>query len=138
MLRFPQLCKTQGRQGFCVINAKWIWRQFEAGNGTRRGLAAALGVDAGVVSRMLHGRRVIKAHEIPIILDYFGVSVPAVSSEGDSAFPQFPLGIGEGDHTEAWFRLIDRLSELTDEELDYLSIAAEGLVARRNQAADKE
>ena len=69
---------------------------------TQKGLAAALGVDNSTVSRMLSGKRPLRAHEIPIILGYLemgGVpgpgrtrtTIPEIVQIGGDRFAMLPV-----------------------------------------------
>ncbi|TNE66819.1 MAG: XRE family transcriptional regulator [Rhodobacteraceae bacterium] len=119
------------------INAQWIKDQLDAGNGTRQGLAAALGVHRATISKITSGDRQIKGSEIPLIAEYFGVDESAdVRRKSEDILSCLPSD-GE-DHSASLLRLVDRLSQLTDAELDYLTVAAEGLVARRSLPKDEE
>src|ERR1700748_3748324 len=52
------------------MDIKWIAEQLDRPGFSQAGLARALGKDAAAVNRMLKGERLIKANEIPVILDY--------------------------------------------------------------------
>jgi phage repressor protein C with HTH and peptisase S24 domain len=52
------------------MDLKWIAEQLQRPGFSQAGLARALGKDAAAVNRMLKGERLIKANEIPVILDY--------------------------------------------------------------------
>jgi phage repressor protein C with HTH and peptisase S24 domain len=52
------------------MDLKWIAELLDRPGFSQAGLARALGKDAAAVNRMLKGDRLIKAHEIPVILDY--------------------------------------------------------------------
>lgn len=64
-LRFPQTVQ---------MDIEEIREALKAPGKTQVGLAKAMGVDPAAVSRMLDGRRLIKAHELPKIRAYFGRS----------------------------------------------------------------
>lgn len=96
-----------------------------------------MGMAPSAVSRIISGKRQIKAREVPAILAYFGAAPEA--SDIESLPVRLENKVEPGvDHSEAWLRLIDKMAKLTDAELDFLSISAEGLLARRNQVAEKE
>jgi phage repressor protein C with HTH and peptisase S24 domain len=59
------------------MDVKWIAEQLERPGFSQAGLARALGKDAAAVNRMLKGERLIKANEIPTILDYLQAVPPA-------------------------------------------------------------
>lgn len=52
---------------------RWLHQGLKRTGRTQRGLALALGVDASAVSRLLHGQRRLRAHEIPIAAQYLGL-----------------------------------------------------------------
>lgn len=56
----------------------WIKRGLLKPGKTQRGLAAAMGIDATGVNRMMAGKRSIKAHELPLIRRYLEEEAPAV------------------------------------------------------------
>lgn len=122
------------------IDAKWIKAQLELGNGTRRGLADHMRVGRDIVSKILSGTRQIKASELPAIADYFGIGSSASPEDATEIVANLPDFDGPGGHdsSESWRRLMDRLALLTPAELDYLSVAAEGLHARRSQQGNEE
>src|SRR6478735_9367356 len=69
---------------------------------TKGGLATAMGVRPGAVSEILSGLRLIKASEIPLIIDYLELnSVPIMGRVGSGAAiePEHeqvpPEGLGE-------------------------------------------
>jgi hypothetical protein len=51
----------------------WLRQGLARAGRTQRGLALALGVDASAVSRLLHGQRRLRAHEIPVAARYLGL-----------------------------------------------------------------
>lgn len=55
----------------------WIRKGLAQPGKSGKGLARALGVDNSVVSRMIHGKREIKADELPIIAEYLGLPLPS-------------------------------------------------------------
>lgn len=55
---------------------------------TQKGLAAALGLDNSQVSRMLAGRRPLRAHEIPIILAYLESNAVLSPGRSKTALPE--------------------------------------------------
>jgi phage repressor protein C with HTH and peptisase S24 domain len=59
------------------MDIDWIRQGLALPGKTQRGLAAALGVDASAVSRLLNGARQIKAAEIAVAAAYLGVAPPA-------------------------------------------------------------
>jgi hypothetical protein len=69
---------------------------------TQKGLAAALGVDNSQISRLLTGKRHLRAHEIPIILGYLEMggapgpgrsrtTIPEVVQIGGDRFAMLPV-----------------------------------------------
>lgn len=58
---------------------EWIRKGLEKPGKTQRGLANALGIDAGGVSRLLKGDRQLKASEIPKVKNYLEESPPSQS-----------------------------------------------------------
>lgn len=69
---------------------------------TQKGLAAALGVDNSQISRLLTGKRNLRAHEIPIILSYLEMGgapgpgrtrtiVPEIVQIGSERFAMLPV-----------------------------------------------
>ena len=69
---------------------------------TQKGLAAALGVDNSQISRLLTGKRNLRAHEIPIILAYLEMGgvpgpgrtrtiVPEIVQIGSDRFAMLPV-----------------------------------------------
>ncbi|MEZ5665906.1 MAG: S24 family peptidase [Alphaproteobacteria bacterium] len=58
---------------------------------TQRGLALALGVDASAVSRLLHGQRRLRAHEIAVAARYLGLDpVGALAAPPPADAPAAP------------------------------------------------
>lgn len=55
---------------------------------SQKGLAAALGVDNSQISRLLSGRRQLRAHEIPTILAYLESEVGAGHGRSRTAMPE--------------------------------------------------
>ena len=55
---------------------------------SQRGLAAALGVDNSQVSRLLAGRRTLRAHEVPLILAYIESNSSLPPARGRTAVPE--------------------------------------------------
>lgn len=53
--------------------AAWLREGLARSGRTQRGLALALGVDASAVSRLLHGQRRLRAHEIAAAARYLGL-----------------------------------------------------------------
>lgn len=64
------------------MDLEWIRTGLRKPGKTQRGLAAALGVDASAVSRLLSGARQLKAAEIAIIARYLEIVPPAVLTPG--------------------------------------------------------
>lgn len=60
-----------------MIYRDWIRRGLAQPGKSGKGLARALGVTDGVVSRMVHGKRPIKADELPIIAEYLELPIPS-------------------------------------------------------------
>ena len=61
------------------MDIDWIRQGLRKPGKTQRGLAAALGVDASAISRLLNGTRQLKAAEIALIARYLGETPPAES-----------------------------------------------------------
>jgi len=85
-----------------MLDIKWIERGREKLGKTKGGLATAMGVRPGAVSEILSGLRLIKASEIPLIIDYLELnSVPIMGRVGSGAAiePEHeqvpPEGLGE-------------------------------------------
>lgn len=127
------------------ITADWIKGQLDLGLGTRSGLADAMGVGRDVVSKILSGKRRIKSSEIVGIREYFAGQVtlrhpaPAPSNDDENCDDvravtcRLTSTAPHPARNESWSRLMGSLALLTDAELDYISISAEGLFARRQQ-----
>lgn len=64
---------------------EWIRKGLMKKGKSGKGLARALGVDNSVVSRIIHGKREIKAHELPIIAEYLELPIP--TSQGATERP---------------------------------------------------
>ena len=65
---------------------------------SQKGLAAAMGVDESTVSRLLSGKRPLRAHEIPVILGYLeagaapgGAGLPEIVQIGGDRFAMLPV-----------------------------------------------
>ena len=85
-----------------MLDVGLIERGLEKAGKTKGGLAAAMGVRPGAVSEILSGIRLIKASEIPLIIDYLELnSVPIMGRVGAGAViePEHeqvpPEGLGE-------------------------------------------
>ena len=85
-----------------MLDVGLIERGLEKPGKTKGGLAAAMGVRAGAVSEILSGILLIKASEIPLIIDYLDLnSVPIMGRVGAGAViePEHeqvpPEGLGE-------------------------------------------
>ena len=85
-----------------MLDVRLIERGLEKPGKTKGGLAAAMGVRPGAVSEILSGLRLIKASEIPNIIDYLDLnSVPIMGRVGAGAAiePEHeqvpPEGLGE-------------------------------------------
>jgi repressor LexA len=85
-----------------MLDVRLIERGLEKPGKTKGGLAAAMGVRPGAVSEILSGLRLIKASEIPNIIDYLDLnSVPIMGRVGAGAAiePEYeqvpPEGLGE-------------------------------------------
>ena len=85
-----------------MLDIKLIERGLEKLGKTKGGLATAMGVRPGAVSEILSGLRLIKASEIPLIIDYLELnSVPIMGRVGSGAAiePEHeqvpPEGLGE-------------------------------------------
>lgn len=136
-----------------IITPQWIKEQLDNGRGHRGDLARAAGITADMLSKIIHEKRSIKGRELPLIEAYFdsldghgGKQPPSpvttelheardgteIDTNLDRIVSQIQPAAGPETRL-SWLRLMDRLSKLTDEELDYLTVAAEGLRARRIQ-----
>src|SRR6478735_8690415 len=74
------------RKGRTMLDIKLIERGLEKPGKTKGGLATAMGVRPGAVSEILSGLRLIKASEIPLIIDYLELnSVPIMGRVGAGA-----------------------------------------------------
>lgn len=71
------------------IDAEWIRVRLHESGRTQRELAKALSVDASAISRLLDGRRQLKAHEIPIVVEFF--SSAATVTGNVAATPNPPV-----------------------------------------------
>jgi repressor LexA len=85
-----------------MLDIRLIERGLEKSGKTKGGLATAMGVRPGAVSEILSGIRLIKASEIPLIVDYLELnSVPIMGRVGAGAViePEHeqvpPEGLGE-------------------------------------------
>lgn len=113
------------------INSQWLRDNLPRKRGTKSDLARAMGVRPEIVTRILSGERAIQADEIPAICEFFGLEVSAPAQS-------LPAQLIERQLTPAMLRLLDQLSHLDDAELDYLTVAAEGLSARRKLSEDSK
>src|SRR6476659_10174149 len=74
------------RKRWRMLDIKLIERGLEKPGKTKGGLATAMGVRPGAVSEILSGLRLIKASEIPLIIDYLELnSVPIMGRVGAGA-----------------------------------------------------
>jgi len=85
-----------------MLDVAMIERGLEKTGKSKGGLARAMGVRPGAVSEILSGLRLIKAAEVPIIMDYLELnSVPIMGRVGAGAViePEYeqvpPEGVGE-------------------------------------------
>lgn len=113
-----------------TIDAQWIKERLPAERGAKADLAAALGIRPEAVSRMLAGKRAIKASEVPLIVAFLE------GNDRKGIVDRFDLLDVMTDLSPSMKRLLGKLSELEDAELDFLTVAAEGLAARRNAGTD--
>ena len=76
------------------IDAEWIRGRLRSLGRTQRDLAAALGVDASAVSRILDGHRRLRDHEEAIIRAFFDPTAqpPAAPAPPNPASSEFGLG----------------------------------------------
>ncbi|MGE3338764.1 MAG: helix-turn-helix transcriptional regulator [Alphaproteobacteria bacterium] len=74
------------------MDLDWIRDGLTRPGKTQRGLAAALGIDPSAVSRLLTGRRRLRADEIVAVADYLGVRPPLEAFAG----PPRPRGRAGG------------------------------------------
>lgn len=96
-----------------IIDAQWISDRLTGKRGEKSALAQAMGVTPAEVSKILKGDRRVQPEEMAAVKAFFdGPDVPARPAER---------------------RLAARLPQLTDEELDLLSGAVDGLLARRQE-----
>lgn len=107
-----------------TINAEWIRARLDGGYGTRVGLADAIGIRRDAVSKILSGTRQIKISELPAIIEYFraqGADAADIPAEITRSTPAA--------------RLADRLAQMSADEIEFLVVVAEGLIARRTLAS---
>src|SRR5947208_6740687 len=85
-----------------MLDVKMIERGLKRPGKTKGGLAAAMGVRPGAVSEIFSGIRLIKASEIPLIMEYLELnSIPIMGriGAGASIEPEYeqvpPEGLGE-------------------------------------------
>ncbi|WP_103171568.1 hypothetical protein [Paracoccus sp. SY] len=94
-----------------IIDAQWIAERLTGKRGEKSALAQAMGVTPAEVSKILKGGRRVQPEEMAAVKAFFdGPDVPSRPAEK---------------------RLVDRLKQLTDEELDLMSGVADGLLSRR-------
>lgn len=55
-----------------VIDGSWIRARLPKSHGSQKKLATAIGLQPDQLTKILNGTRQVKAHEIPLILKYFG------------------------------------------------------------------
>ena len=73
---------------------RWLREQFALNpSKTQAELADRLGIDKSGVSRILRGQRMVKAHEVGAIADYFGVMPPLGLSEDQAEFVAGPTAL---------------------------------------------
>jgi hypothetical protein len=65
------------------MHREWLRRGLQQPGKSNAGLAKVLGIDPSIVSKMLTGKRQIKATELPAIARYLGVPEPRSVYEGD-------------------------------------------------------
>src|SRR6195256_5857392 len=89
-------------RGEAMLDIKMIERGLKRPGKTKGGLAAAMGVRPGAVSEVFSGIRLIKASEVPLIMEYLELnSIPIMGriGAGASIEPEFeqvpPEGLGE-------------------------------------------
>lgn len=73
-----------------VMDLDWIREGLTRPGKTQRGLAAALGIDPSAVSRLLTGRRRLRADEIVAVAEHLGIRPPLDAFAG----PPRPRGRG--------------------------------------------
>ena len=85
-----------------MLDVKMIERGLERTGKSKGGLAEAMGVRAGAVSEILSGIRLIKAAEIPLIVEYLGLNAVPIMGRigaGASIEPDYeqvpPEGLGD-------------------------------------------
>ena len=85
-----------------MLDAEMIERGLQKTGKSKGGLARAMGVRAGAVSEILGGQRLIKASEVPVIMEYLELNyVPIMGRIGAGAViePEYeqvpPEGLGE-------------------------------------------
>ena len=71
------------------MDLTWIKDGLDKPGKTQRGLAAELGVDPSIVSRIINGKRRLRADEIEVVQRYLGSSPPgpALARNPDSVVP---------------------------------------------------
>ena len=73
---------------------EWVAEQIEARGIQQKELAAAIGVSADIMSRMLSGKRAIKAEELSRICSFFGAQ-PPLTTEPSSREISYVTVMGE-------------------------------------------
>ncbi len=63
------------------IDSDWIRSRLSGRRGEQAELAIAMGIDNDKMSKILAGKRNVKASEIPAILAFFGEAAPDVDPE---------------------------------------------------------
>lgn len=69
------------------VDGEWIRERLRVSGKTQRELARALEIDASGVSRLLDGRRQLKADEVRIVRAFFDASVP-IAADTNTAYGQ--------------------------------------------------
>lgn len=77
------------------MNAQWLETQFKTHpQKTRAGLAVKLGLDPPAISKILSGKRQIKACEYLAMREYFGLSDASTSGSGADSYVLRPFSQG--------------------------------------------
>jgi len=75
-----------------AMDIDWIRQGLARSGKTQRGLARALNVDPSAVSRLLDGKRQLKAAEVPKVAAYLGIPAPTQHGPVPLAPDGFPPG----------------------------------------------
>lgn len=76
-----------------MMYKRWLKEGLEKPGKTQTGLSEALNVDQSAVSRMLSGKRQIRAEELPRISKYLEINVPVVSGTTSNIIPTEQINV---------------------------------------------